>query len=73
MKYEASIILSLGILRHVPRVIQSPSRVSIPADTSLFTPGIPVSFFSAYSNPTQVSESNLDSTSPGGPFLIATA
>lgn len=34
VKQEASIILSLGILRHVPRVIQSPSCVSIPADTS---------------------------------------
>lgn len=58
MKQEASFILILCICRHVPGVSHSPACVLIPAHTSLFTPGTPVSFFSTYPDSTWVSESN---------------
>lgn len=72
MRQEASFLLPLCIFKLVPRVSHSPSCVLIPADTSLFTPAMSVSLFSAYPNPTQVSESNSDSSCSGGPFLITT-
>lgn len=67
---KRKLILPLCIFKHAPRVSHSPSCVLIPADISLFTPGIPLSVFSAYLNLSQVSEPNSDSTCSGGPVLI---
>lgn len=67
---KSKLILPPCIFKHAPRVSHSPSCVLIPADISSFTPGIPLSVFSAYLNLSQVSESNSDSTCSGGPVLI---